>query len=190
MSFLISANRLFVLTQSRRLRELIQGKLSIEVLSSHTTAPYSCNLSSETMQVALDAALAKTSYLSAQWDKERKLFIERLLKERKVFEVDRPKHTVHAELVMITAMARGEIKHALPCVGFSKPSCIMCNHYIHAFNEVTALGITTRGSDGKAYPGWFWPSIPGSDGVLRAVFLRRIRHQLRRNFERHARTWW
>jgi hypothetical protein len=107
MSFLISANRLFVLTQSHRLHKLIRGKILVEVLPSPATAPYICELSSETVQAALDAALAKTSYLSAQWNEERKSFIERLLKERKVSEVDPPKHTVHAELVVITAMAKG-----------------------------------------------------------------------------------
>jgi len=94
---LISANRLFILTQSHRLRKLIQGKLSVQVLTSPTTAPYRCNLSSKTVQVALDAALAETSYLSADWDEKRESFIEWLLKEQKVSEVVRWKPTVHAE---------------------------------------------------------------------------------------------
>jgi hypothetical protein len=116
MSFLISANRLFIMTQSNRLRKLIQGNLSIEVLPSPTTTPYICDLSSESVQVALHASLAKTSHLSAQWDEERKSFIGRLLKEQKVSEVDRPKPTVHTELAMIIVMVEGEIKHALPWV--------------------------------------------------------------------------
>jgi len=117
MSFLISANRLFILTQSHRLRKLIQGKFSVQVLTSPTTAPYRCNLSSETVQVALDAALAETSYLSADWDEKRESFIEWLLKEQKVSEVVRWKPTVHAELAMIIAMVKGEIKHVLPYIG-------------------------------------------------------------------------
>jgi hypothetical protein len=39
MSLLISADRLFIMTQSNRLRKLIQGKFSIKVLPSSTTAP-------------------------------------------------------------------------------------------------------------------------------------------------------
>jgi hypothetical protein len=183
---LISANRLFILTQSHHLRKLIQGKLSVQVLTSPATAPYCCNLSSETVQVALDAALAGTGYISASWDEKRKSFIERLLKELKDSEVVRWKTTVHPELAMIMAMVKGEIEHILPYVGVSKPSCIMCNHYIHAFNEVMEKKIATKGSHGKAYPGWFWPSLPGHDGELRPAFLGRIRQQLLSDFEQHA----
>lgn len=189
MSFLISANRLFILTQSHRLRKLIQGKFSVQVLTSPTTAPYCCNLSSETVQVALDAALAKTSYLSADWDEKRSSFIEWLLKELKVSEVIRWKPTVHAELAMIIAMVKGEIKHVIPYVGVSKLSCIMCSHYIRAFNEVTEQKIATKGSHREAYPGWFWPTLPDRDGELRPAFLGRMRQQLLTDFEQHAETW-
>jgi len=54
----------------------------------------------------------------------------------------------------------------------------MCSHYIHAFNEVTKQKVATKGSHGKAYPGWFWPSLPSCDGELRPAFLGRIRQQL------------
>jgi hypothetical protein len=189
MSFLISANRLFILTQSHRLCKLIQGKFSVQVLTSPTTAPYFCDLSSETIQVALDAALAKTSYLSAVWDEKRASFIEWILKELKVSEVVHWKPTVHAELAMIKAMVKGEIKDVLPYIGVSKLSCIMCSHYISAFKEVTGQKIATKGSHGKAYPGWFWPSLPDHNGELRQAFLRRIRQQLLNDFEQHAETW-
>jgi hypothetical protein len=188
MSFMISANRLFILTQSHHLRKLTQGKFVVEVLPSPPTAPYSCDLSLETVQVALHAALAETSYLSAAWDEERESFIERLLKELKVSKVVRRKPTVHAELAMIMAMAKGEIKHVLPYVGVSKHSCIMCSHYIRAFNEVMEQKIATRGSHGKAYPGWFWPILPGRDGELRTAFLGRMRQQLFSDFKYHAET--
>ena len=65
MSFMILANRLFVLTQSRRLRILLDGNFSDEVLPSPATTPYRCDLSSETIQTALDAAFAGTMYLCA-----------------------------------------------------------------------------------------------------------------------------
>ena len=41
----------------------------------------------------------------------------------------------------------------LPYIGVSNLSCIMCSHYIRAFNEVTQEKIATRGSCGKAYYG-------------------------------------
>ena len=78
MSFLISATRLFGLTQSHRLRKLIKGKFSVQALTSATTTPYFCHLSSETVQEALDAALAETDYLSG-WDEERESFIRLFL---------------------------------------------------------------------------------------------------------------
>ena len=89
---------------------------------------------------------------------------------------------------MIIAMVKGEIKHVFPYIGVSKPSCIMCSHYIHAFNKVTQKNIATKGSHGKAYPGWFWPSLPGRDGELRPAFLGRMRQQLLDDFEHHAET--
>ena len=110
---MISANRLFILTQSQRL------------------------LSSETVQVALDAALAETSHLPDDRDEKRGLFIQWILEELRVSEVVRSKPTVHAELAMIIEMDQGEHTHVLPYIGVSKPSCIMCSHYIRAFNEVT-----------------------------------------------------
>jgi hypothetical protein len=191
MSFLISANRLFILTQSHRLRKLIQGNLDVQVLTSPATAPYRCDLSPETVHLALDTALDKTRFISADWDEDRQLFVEWLLKDLEDPEVVRGKPTVHAELAMIMAMVKGEIKDVLPYVGVSKLSCIMCSHYICAFNEVgvTKQKITTKGSHGKAYPGWFWPSLPERDGELRAAFLGRVRQQLLGDFERQAETW-
>jgi hypothetical protein len=137
--------------------------------------------------VAIDAALAEISYFSADLDEERESFIEWLLKDVKVPEVKRSDPTVHAELAMIVAMDNGDIKDVLPYVGVSKLSCIMCSQYIRAFNEVTKQKIATKGSHGKAYPGWFWPSLPDHDG-LRTAFLRRIRQQLVSDFEYHAKT--
>jgi hypothetical protein len=185
MSFVISTNTLFTLTQSHR---PIYGKISVEVLSSPSTAPYSCKLSPEIVQVALDAALAGSDYLSADWDEKRKSFIKRLLKELKVPEVVRRKPTVHAELALIMAMAKGEIKDVLPYVGVSKLSCIMCSRYIRAFNEVMEQKIATRGSHGKAYPGWFWPILPDHDGELRTAFLIQMRQQLFSDFKHYAKT--
>ncbi|KAF8495875.1 hypothetical protein F5888DRAFT_1907502 [Russula emetica] len=144
MSLLISANRLFILTQSHRLRKLIQGKFSVQVLTSPTTAPYCCSLSSETTQVVLDGALAETDYLSAVWDEERESFIKWLLKELEVSEVVCLEPTVHAKLAMIIAMVKGKIKDVLPYIGVSKLSCIMCSHYIGAFNEFTKQKIATQ----------------------------------------------
>jgi hypothetical protein len=191
MSFLISANRLFILTQSHRLRKLIQGKLEVQVLTSPPTAPYCCDLSPETVQVALDDALAGSRYLSADWDRERESFIERLLRKLGDPEVVRWKPTVHAELAMIMAMVEGQIEGILPYIGVSKLSCIMCSHYIRAFNEVrvTEQKIATKGSHGKAYPGWSWPSLPHRDGEVQAAFLGQIKQQLLSDFEHHAETW-
>jgi hypothetical protein len=186
MSLLITANRLFVLTQSHRLRKLLQGKFSVHVLTSPETATYSCNLTSETIQVALnDTALAETSYLTTDWDKKRESFIEWLQEKLESPGVVR-QATVHAELAMIIAMAKGEIKDVFSYVGVSKLSCIMCSHYIRAFNEVTKQKIATKGSQGKAYPGWSWPILPDRDEELRQAFFRLIRHQLISDVEQYA----
>jgi DNA-binding transcriptional ArsR family regulator len=181
MSLLISANRLFILTQSNRLRKIILGKFSVQVLTSPTTAPYRCDLSSRAVQVALNAALAGTDYLSANWDRDRESFINRLKRPAPSLVVRR-KPTVHAEIAMVMAMVKGEIRDVLPYIGVSKLSCIMCTHYIRAFNEVMTQKIAIRGSHGKAYPGWSWPIPPSHDEELRQAFLKRIRQQLLHDF--------
>jgi hypothetical protein len=188
MSFVISANRLFTLTQSRRLRKVLDGNLSVQVLTSPSTTPYRCDLSSETIGMALDAALAGTRYLSADWDEGREWFIVQIQKGLRDFEVVRRKTTVHAELALIMAMVKGEIKDVEPYIGVSKLSCIMCSQYIRAFNNVMNQKVATKGSHGKAYPGWFWPSLPKHDGELRPVFLGLIKQQLLSDFEHHTAT--
>ena len=186
MSLVISAIRLFILTRSQRLRNLLDGKFEVQVLSTPTTIPYLCNLSSETIQMALDAALAGPPSLLADLDKERGLFIERLVEDPE--DVVRQNPIVHAELAMVMAMDKGEINHVFPYIGVSKLSCIMCSYYIHAFNEVTGQKIATKGYHEKAYPGWFWPSLPSRDEEVRPAFLIHIRQQLRSDFEYHAET--
>jgi hypothetical protein len=187
MSFVISANRLFILTQSHRLRKIIQGNFSVQVLSSATTTPYRCHLSSETIQVALDTAVAETGRLPNDWDNKCKWFIAKVLgKLKEPIDVDHRTPTVHAELAMVIAMVKGEIKDVLPYIGVSKLSCSMCSHYIGAFNQVCKQNIVTKGSHGKAYPGWSWPGFPDRDEELRRAFLGRVRRQLLGDFEEYV----
>ena len=186
MSFVIAANRLVILTQSHRLRRIIHGNFSVQVLSSATTIPSRSHLSSETIQAALNAAVAETGRLPNDWDNKREWFIAKVLGNMKgpqAINEDHSTPTVHAEMAMIIAMVKGEIKDVLPYIGVSKISCIMCSHYIGAFNQVCKQNIVTRGSHGKAYPGWSWPSFPDGDEELRQTFLRRVRRQLLIDFE-------
>ena len=193
MSFLISSDRLFNLTQSTRLRKVIDGGFSVQVLPSPTTTPYECYLSSETIQETLNNALANTSYRFTDQNKdrdeeeERKLFIGSIEKKLEASDVvRRQKPAVHAELAMTMAIVRGEIKDVFSYIGVSKLSCIMCSQYIRAFNEVTVHKVATKGSHGKAYPGWFWPRHPDYDEELRQAFLKRNRQQLVDDFNEHV----
>jgi OTT_1508-like deaminase len=188
MSFVISANRLFMLTQSRRLRNILDGKFTVQVLSSPTTTPYCCDLSSETMQMAVDTALAEAGYHPANLDEERAWFMEVLEEGLEVPDVVHENPTVHAELALIVAKAEGKINNVEPYIGVSKPSCIMCSHYICAFNKVMKQKIATKGSRGKAYTGWFWPRLPSRDGELRPAFLKLIREQLISDFNDYAKS--
>jgi len=175
-----------MLTQSRRLRPLLDGEFSVQVLPSPITTPYRCDLSPETMQVALNTALAGTRYLTPGWNEARESFLQRLLEQPQDPEgVVCWNPTVHAELAMIMAMVNDEIEHVLPYIGVSKLSCIMCAHYIRTFNEVTEQKIAIRGSHGKAYPGWFWPNLPSHDQELRPAFLGCMRQQLLTDFKQH-----
>jgi len=187
MSFVIWSNRLFILTQSHRLRKIVDGNLSVQVLSSATTTPYRCHLSSETIQAALNTAVAEIGQRSNDWDNKCEWFIAKVLgKLKEPIDVDHSMPTVHAELAMIIAMVKGEIKEVLPYIGVSKLSCTMCSHYIGAFNEVCKQNIVIKGSHGKAYPGWSWPSFPDRDEELRHAFLGRVRRQLLSDFEAYV----
>lgn len=189
MSLVISTNKLFVLTQSPRLRKILDGDFDVQVLTPPTTMPYRCSLSSQSVQATLDAALAENPSLSAGWnpDMGRKAFVKQLLK--KPNEVVRKRPKVHAELAMIMAMEKGEIDHVLPYIGVSKLCCTMCSIYIQAFNEVSNKNITTRGCHGKAYPGWFWPEIPSRDKELRRTFIKKVKQQLIVDFKEFRKHW-
>jgi hypothetical protein len=187
MSFVISANRLYTLTQSHRLRHILEGKFKVQVLSSPTTTPYYCDLSSETMRMAVDIALAEAEYHPPNLDEERAWFMEWLVGRVKADAIHE-KPTVHAELVLIIAKAEGEINNVKPYIGVSKLSCIMCSQYIRAFNKVMNQNIATKGSHRKAYTGWFWPGLPSHDEELRPAFLKLIRQQVLSDFEYHAQT--
>ena len=186
MSFLISANKLFILTQSSRLRELLNGEFKVTVLPSPTTSPYFCRVSPETIQVALDAAWAEATDVPEDWDADQS-FMQRLQGEGSPV-VTRDKPTIHAELAMIMAMDKRKIgPPVFPYIGVSKLSCTMCIHYIDVFNEATNQRITTKGSHGKAYPGWSWPELPHRDVELRPAFIKRMRKQLLADYKVHAR---
>ena len=136
------------------------------------------------MQMAVDTALVEAEYHSKNFDEERAWFLESL--EGRDGAHENP--TVHAELALIIAKAEGEINNVESYIGVSKLSCNMCSHYICAFNKVMNQKIATKGSHGKAYPGWFWPSLPSRDGELRPAFLKLIREQLVSDFRGHAET--
>jgi hypothetical protein len=140
----------------------------------------------------LDTALTGTSYFSADRDEDRESFIESLLKQPKNVDVFHKEPTVHAELALLMEMVDGKIAdvapYVAPYVGVSKLPCIMCSEYIRAFNKVMNQKIATKGSHGKAYPGWFWPNLPSYDGELRPAFLKLIKERLLSDFEHYAKT--
>ena len=172
MSFVISANRLFTLTQSNRLRNIILGNLSIQFLPSPTAAPYSCDLSPETVRRALDAALAGSEYDSSMYKNEREKFVDELARLNVPGVAHHYNFSVHAELAMAMAMIRGEIPHAIPYIGVSKLSCVMCRQYFRSLDKVMDRTIYTRGSHGKPYPGWSWPTAPTHNKKLRKHFFK------------------
>jgi hypothetical protein len=182
MSFVISTNRLFIVTQSRRLSKIIKGNFSVQVLDSAIATPYSCHLSSESLKVALNATVAE-NHLPDEWDAKREWFITRVLGgPDETIDAFHRRAIVHAELAMIIAMAKGDI-NVFPYIGVSNLSCTMCRHYIDAFNRIWGKTFVTKGSHGKAYPGWSWPSFPRRDDELLRVFLRGVRRQLLGDFE-------
>jgi hypothetical protein len=132
--------------------------------------------------VTLNAAMDETHHdAPGDWDTRRGWLMQQVLgNSQEPIDADHRWPTVHAELAMIIAMVNGEVRDVSPYIGVSKLSC---SNYIDAFNEVRREKIVTKGSQGKAYPGWFWPTCPDIDEKLRPVFLRRMRWQLLSDIE-------
>ena len=137
--------------------------------------------------MAVDAALAEGDHNFSDLDEERSWFMESL-EEKLVSGVVHENPTIHAELVLIIANAEGEINNVESYIGVSKLSCIMCSHYIRAYNKVMKQKFATKDSHGKAYTGWFWPRLPSHDGELRPAFLKLIRQQVCSDFEHYTKT--
>ena len=110
MSFVISANRLFILTQSHCLHKIIHENFPVQVLRSATATPYRCHLSSETIQATLNTAVAETGHPPDGQDNKREWFIAEVLGKLKApIDADYMKPTVHAELAMVIGTVKGEI---------------------------------------------------------------------------------
>ena len=87
------------------------------------------------------------------------------------------------------AMFRGEIPHAISYIGVSKVSCVMCFHYFRTLENVMDQTIFTRGSHGKSYPGWSWPTPPAHDKELRKDFFEEDQKAIIKRFpckQRHT----
>lgn len=106
-----------------------------------------------------------------------KKFVDQL-KRKELEVVRRHNFTVHAELAMLMAMAREEIPHAIPYIGISKLSYILCRHLQRGYGAKYRHQRLTR----EGLPGWSWPIPPARDGEVREGFLKGIRQQLYDDF--------
>lgn len=186
MSYEIAAIRLFRLTQSRRLRPILQGEFDITVLESPPPQPpYAFDMSEKTIRQALDMALAQSPSVF-QADKDScNAFVDYAYKKAiESNQADRHSPIIHAELAMLSSIDAGTIK-AIPYIGVSKLSCIMCSSYIEAYSQTVTNGISVRGCHGKVYPSWAWPTMLDTHHErIRSIFLEKIREELKLDFER------
>ena len=98
------------------------------------------------MRIAVDTVMAEAKYDPRDLDEDRTWFMEMLQQKLGVSDVVHNNPTIHAELVLIIAKAEGEINNVEPYIGVSKLSCIMCSHFIRAFNMIMKRKIATKGS--------------------------------------------
>ncbi|KAI0294158.1 hypothetical protein BC826DRAFT_1012660 [Russula brevipes] len=185
MSYTIATIRLFRLTQSRRLRPILQGEFKITVLESPPQSPYVCDMSKKTIRQALDMAFAQPPSIRAD-EKDCDAFVDYACKNAiEPNQVDRRSPIIHAELAMLSSIEGGAIQ-ATPYIGVSKLSCLMCSSYIEAYSQTFTDAISVRGCHGKVYPSWAWPTMIDThhDESIRSIFLEKMRQELKQDFER------
>ncbi|KAI0289385.1 hypothetical protein BC826DRAFT_1032404 [Russula brevipes] len=173
MSYTIATIRLFRLTQSRRLRPILQGEFDITVLESPPPQPpYVCDMTKNTIRRALDMALALPPPIRAD-EKDCDAFVDHTCRNAiEPCQVYRPFPIIHAELAMLA---------------FIKASAIAAAPYIGARNSrIVTDAISVRGCHGKVYPSWAWPTMIDThhDERIRSIFLGKMRQELRQDFER------
>jgi len=157
MSFLISANRLFILTQVAPPSQTFRREIlsSSPHLSNHTSISLRPIFGDHTSGFGCRPGRIRPSFLRIGM-RDRGLFIDYLLERLEAPTVERLKTDSPRRASHDHGDGQGaKSRDVEPFIGVSKLSCIMCSHYIHAFNEVTKQKIATKGSHGKAYPGWF-----------------------------------
>jgi hypothetical protein len=186
MSYTIATIRLFRLTQSRRLRPILQGEFDITVLESPPPNPrMSCDMSKNTIRRALDMALALPPSIWAD-EKDCNAFVDYTCRNAiEPNQVYRRSPIIHAELAMLSSIKAGGAIKATPYIGVSKLSCLMCSSYIESYSQTVTDAISVRGCHGKAYPSWAWPTMIDTrhDERIRSIFLEKMRQELRQNFE-------
>ncbi|KAI0287896.1 hypothetical protein BC826DRAFT_1041480 [Russula brevipes] len=186
MSYTIATIRLFRLTQSRRLRPILQGNFDITVLESPPTQPsYACDMTKNTIRRALDMALALPPSILAD-EKDCNAFVDSTCEQAiEPSQVYRRSPIIHAELAMLSSIRAGAIK-AAPYIGVSKLSCLMCSSYIESYSQTVTDAISVRGCHGKVYPSWAWPTMIDThpDQRIRSIFLGKMRQELRQEFVR------
>ncbi|KAI0302493.1 hypothetical protein BC826DRAFT_1172733 [Russula brevipes] len=186
MSYTIATIRLFSLTQSRRLRPILQGEFDITVLESPPPQPpYACDMTKNTIHRALDMALALPPSIRAD-EKDCDAFVDHTCRNAiEPYQVYRPFPIIHAELAMLAFIKASAIA-AAPYIGVSKLSCLMCSSYIDSYSQIVTDAISVRGCHGKVYPSWAWPTMIDThhDERIRSIFLGKMRQALRQDFER------
>ncbi|KAG2022386.1 hypothetical protein CC2G_000140 [Coprinopsis cinerea AmutBmut pab1-1] len=68
-----------------------------------------------------------------------------------------PDACVHCEIFLLRRIQTEGVP-ILPYIGVSKLSCVPCSVYFHCLGPSGFNPVSTRGSDGKTYPGWLFPS--------------------------------
>ncbi|KAG2006132.1 hypothetical protein CC2G_002477 [Coprinopsis cinerea AmutBmut pab1-1] len=85
-----------------------------------------------------------------------------------------PTMCVHYEVFLLRQIQTERLS-ILPYTGVSKPSCVPCSIYFDRLENVGFDPVSIRGSNGKVYPGWTFPSVESDKDPEDAERLRKLR---------------
>ena len=153
---------------------IVHGTFSVQVLGSATTTPYRCHLSSETIQGALNAAVAKTDHPLDDRDKDCRWVVHcgGSGEAGEIYRYGIP--VAYSPCRAGHDYRDGQGRNRRLTLHQHLETFL---HYVQSLYRRLQWGLEAKdcdqrlSCDGKAYAGWFWSSFPERDEELRRAFF-------------------
>jgi len=183
MSLHLAGLNLSGLALSARLRVLLTGTLTVEVLPTLQADLYSCELSSKNVKQALVQALEANpgvKYKAHVWqDDFTDTIADHAVNSDGTHVIHRTSPSVHCEISMIHHIRERKI-NVLRYIGGSELFCRACFVYMRACTEQ----FVTRGTRWEFCPSWRLPISNSEDGCIRSQVVKLLQGILVKDFIR------